>query len=220
MAHERLEQKSEEDMRRISGINEAALGEMDKVQSGRALEARQRQAVISIQMYMDNFTRSKKLLGSKRLEIIQNHYTEERLYRVIGEDSKMSMLMLNQTQTDPATGIKRIVNDVTIGKYVATVDETPLSATFANAQFEEMLTLLEKMGPAIGPFMPLFADLMVDMSTLPRKQEWIERLQQIQQQGQPAPGGPPQPGAPAGPMPGNAPALTQGVTPGGVQQVT
>lgn len=216
MAHERLETKADEDIRKISGINESALGELDKVQSGRAIEARQRQAVIAIQLYMDNFARSKKMLGTKRLELLQNHYTEARLYRTIGEDGKQSMTMINQMQVDPATGIKRILNDITIGKYVATVDETPLSATFANAQFEEMLTLLEKMGPAMQPFLPLFADLIVDMSSLPRKQEWTERLNQMAQAQGLAPGGGGQPaqGAPPGPAPNNAPSLDQMTTPG------
>lgn len=216
MAHERLENKADEDIRRISGINESALGELDRVQSGRAIEARQRQAVIAIQLYMDNFKRSKKLLGGKRLEIIQNHYTEPRLYRTIGEDGKLALTMINQQQIDPHTGIKRILNDITLGRYVATVDETPLSATFANAQFEEMLTLIEKMGPAVAPYMPLFADLMVDMSSLPRKQEWIERLGMIAQaQGGGAPGAGGEMGGAPGTAPGNAPGLDQGMAPGG-----
>jgi hypothetical protein len=101
----------------------------------------------------------------------------------------------------------RIVNDVTVGKYMVTIDDAPLSATFQNAQFEEMLVLLEKLGPAIGPFLPAFADLIIGMSSMPRKEEWIARLEQIagvaqqQQQpgGQPGQGGDPgQPGAPQG----------------------
>lgn len=219
-AHERLEQKDDEDIRRISGINESALGELDRVQSGRAIEARQRQAVISIQMYMDNFKQSKTILGRKHLEIIQNHYTEARMFRVLGEDGKFTQTLINQMQVDPTSGIKRILNDVTIGKYTAVIDEQPLSATFANAQFEEMLTLLEKMGPAIGPFLPMFGDLIVDMSSLPRKAEWTERLQQAM--GQMGMGGGPQP--PGGGVPGNvgpaagmtnAPALDTGMAAGG-----
>lgn len=210
MAHERLEQKAQDDIRTISGINESALGELDRVQSGRAIEARQRQAVIAIQLYMDNFTRTKTILGGKHLELFQNHYTEKRMYRVLGEDGKFTQILINQMQMDPTSGIKRILNDITIGKYSAVVDEQPLSSTFANAQFEEMMTLLEKMGPAIGPALPAFADLIVDMSSLPRKTEWIERFKAMQGQmmqppGAPgavppgAPGAPPQLPPPAGP---------------------
>lgn len=179
VAHERLELRSDEDVRRISGINESALGEIDKVQSGRAIEARQRQAVISVQVYMDNFARSKQLLGEQHLGIIQNHYTEERLYRVMGEDGKFVQQAINQAQVDPFTGVKRIINDVTVGKYVCVIDQAPLSATFASAQFEEMMAILEKLGPALAPVLPGFADLIIGMSSLPRKDDWINRLQQI-----------------------------------------
>lgn len=201
MAHERLEQKAQDDIRTISGINESALGELDRVQSGRAIEARQRQAVIAIQLYMDNFTRTKTILGGKHLELFQNHYTEKRMYRVLGEDGKFTQILINQMQMDPTSGIKRILNDITIGKYSAVVDEQPLSSTFANAQFEEMMTLLEKMGPAIGPALPAFADLIVDMSSLPRKTEWIERFKAMQGQMMQPPGAPgaAPPGAPGAP---------------------
>ena len=195
IAHKQLEIDADDDIRRISGINESALGELDRVQSGRAIEARQRQAVIAIQLYMDNFKRSKILLGKKRLELYQSFYAEPRIYRILGEDGKFNQFQINQMIEDPLSGAKQIINNVTVGKYVAHVDEQPLSATFASAQFEEMLALLEKMGPAVGPFLPAFADLIIDMSSMPRKQEWIERFQQVlgqQQQmaaGQAMPGG-------------------------------
>lgn len=209
-SHERLEQKADADLMKISGINESALGQLDRVQSGRAIEARQRQAVIAIQMYMDNFTRTKQLIGEKWLELIQGHYTEERMFRILGEDGRIVKQMINelrkgQPQIDPMTGqpardptsgdpividpvtgqrlppgvTTTIVNDVTVGKYLVSVDETPLSATFASAQFEEMMTLMEKMGPSMAPFIPAFADLMMDVSSLPRKDEWIERFKTV-----------------------------------------
>jgi hypothetical protein len=195
LRHERLEIRADEDVRKISGINEEALGATDpKVMSGRAIEARQRQAVISVQLYMDNFKRTKSLVGASHLAIFQTHYTEMRIYRITGESGKDKQLIINQLMVDPITGAKRIQNDVTIAKYVVKIDDSPLSATFQNAQFEEMLVLLEKFGPAIGPMLPMFADLIIGMSSMPRKDEWIARLQQIMgmqaQQPQPGPGGP------------------------------
>jgi hypothetical protein len=202
-AHKLLEDDAGHDLKDIAGINEAALGQEMAVQSGRAIQAKQRQAVLSIQMYMDNFKRSKGLVGAQHLSIIQNHYTEPRMYRIMGKNGKFSQILLNAEQQDPTSGLSAIVNDVTVGKYDVVIDDAPLSDTFLNAQFEEMLMLLQKMGPAIAPYMPLFADLIIDMSSLPRKDEWIERIKAVaeaqnQQQGQPPPGG----GQPA---PGGAP---------------
>ena len=213
MGYERVERQDDEDIKRISGINEAALGEIETVQSGRALEARQRQAVISVQMYMDNLRRSKRLVGINHLGIIQNYYAEPRIYRITGEDGKRMAVAINQPQLDPITGARRIVNQVTVGKYDAVVEEKPLSATLMQAQFEEMMQILEKLGPAIQPFLPMLIDLILGMSSMPRKQEWIERVRMIAgMQGlptgggappgqPPAPGGPPVPAAPAGLIP-------------------
>ncbi len=196
MAMERLEQKSEEDLRVITGINESALGELDRVQSGRAIEARQRQAVIAIQIYMDNFARSKELLGRRKLELIQKHYTEERMFRIMGEDGRLSTIIINQRMMDP-TGQTLIdkINDITVGKYTVSIDETPLSASFASAQFEEMLALLEKMGPVGMAVAQSRPDLIVELSSLPRKEEWANAIKQAMgMQPAGAPGAPP--GAP------------------------
>lgn len=176
-AMERLEQKANDDMRQISGVNEAALGIDDKVQSGRAWEARQRQAVIGIQMYLDNFSRSKELLGRRQLEMVQRHYSEERVFRIVGEGGQTEQIWINRL-TDPATGatLADRLNDITIGRYTVAVDEHPLSATFANAQFEEMMMLLQKLGPLGQALIQLRPDLVVDLSSLPRKEEWKQAL--------------------------------------------
>lgn len=178
-SHKFLEEDADADVMRIAGINEAALGQEMNVQSGRAIQAKQRQAVLSIQSYMDNQKRTKGLLGATHLSIMQNHYTEQRLYRIMGKDGKFSQIMLNQAVQEQPTGITRILNDITVGKYQVKIDDSPISDTFLNAQFQEMLTILQQMGPSIAPFLPMFADLILDMSSMPRKDEWIERIQGI-----------------------------------------
>lgn len=179
--HERLERSANEDIRSISGVNESALGEVPNSNaSGKALEARQRQAVISIQLYMDNQKQSKTLLGKKDINIFQTHYSEPRIFRAIGEDSKLAMHEINVRQTDPAnSAIVRIINDITVGKYAAVVDPVPLSATFQSAQFDEMMTLLEKLAPALGGQIGAFADLIIQASSLSRKDDWVQRWQQV-----------------------------------------
>lgn len=228
IGHDKLEEKSRSDLLEISGINESALGELDKVQSGRAIEARQRQSVIALQPYLDNYSRSKKLQGVKFLELIQDHYTEHRIIRTIGEDGGMAMqeinkLMQPQPGQMPTNGTQEILNDVTVGKYEVQVNETPMSATFENAQFEEALDVLQKLGPVGEMLLQTKPDLLIQMSSLPRKEEWITALQQavaqIQQQkaaagqGAAGAGGPP-PGAAGGPAPPPPPQAPAPAPPG------
>jgi hypothetical protein len=182
-AMERLEQKAADDMLEIAGINESALGFLDRVQSGRAIEARQRQAVLSIQLYMDNDLRTQWLCGRKLIEMFQNHYTEERLYRMrtdLGRPAQMLLLNLR----DDFTG--QVLYDVTLGKYVAVIDQTPLSASYVQGQFEE-LTMLVQSG--ILPI-PLIQDVAVELSTLPKKDLIKARIAAAQAIGGiPLPGG-------------------------------
>lgn len=172
---DRLEEKAQDDMTNISGINESALGQLDRVQSGRAIEARQRQAVLSLQVYNDNFSRTKKLQGKKFLEIVQSHYTEERIFRVIGEDSKMAVYEINKKIVTGESSVQRL-NDITVGRYMVNTDEVPISATYKQGQFEETMVLLEKLGP-IGAMLAQSApDLVIDMTSLPRKEDWKRAL--------------------------------------------
>ncbi len=173
---DRLEEKAASDLHEISGINESALGQLDTVQSGRAIEAKQRQAVLSIQMYSDNFSRSKKLQGRNCLCLYQNFYTEPRIYRVMGEDSSLTEYAINQKKQVGESPVNRI-NDITVGKYSVTVDEKPISATFKQAQFEETMMIIEKLGPLGQALAQSNPGLIIDQSSLPRKQEWKKALE-------------------------------------------
>ena len=160
-AMKELEAAATLDLKEIAGINDSALGQVDRVQSGRAIEARQRQSILGIESYMDNMRRTKMMCGRKKLEMIQNHMTEPRIFKIEGQNSQWSNLLVNQRMV---TG--EIMNDVTIGKYDVAVDETSLSATWLNAQFEEMMALVEK---GILPI-PLVQDIMIDLSSAPQKE--------------------------------------------------
>lgn len=202
---DRLEEKAAIDLHEISGINESALGQLDQVQSGRAIEARQRQAVLSIQMYSDNFSRSKKQQGRKFLECFQKHYTEERVYRILGEDSQMVKYEINKKMMTGMNSVTRL-NDITVGKYSVDVEETPISATFKQGQFEETMMLLEKLGPIGMALAQTSPELIIDQTSLPRKEDWKRGLMQASAMTPPpGPAGAPAPqqgGMPVGPAAG------------------
>lgn len=162
---ERLEQAATLDLKEIAGINDSALGQVDRVQSGRAIEARQRQSVLGLEMYMDNMKRTENLNGEKKLELIQNHYTEPRLFKIQGEGGHWNQIGINSRV---ATG--DIVNNVTVGRYSLAVTATPLSDTYMASQFEELMTLIKD---GVIP-MPMAQDIAVDLSTVPQK-ELIKR---------------------------------------------
>lgn len=193
-AMERLEERATADLKEISGVNDSALGQIDRVQSGRAIEARQRQTVIAIEPYLDNMARTRHLLGEKMLNLVQRKYTEERLVRVIGEGGEdQEVVHLNARDT-----AGRIINDVTVGVYMISIEESPASSSFLQGQFEEALDLLERG-------VPIPADILIDLSSMPRKTEIKQRIQQAQKAQQAPEGAAPEGGgaSPPVPAPGN-----------------
>ena len=160
MAMERLQQKDGADLKEISGINDSALGQLDRVQSGRAIEARQRQSVLGIEPFMDNNKQTQELYGAKTLEIVQNSYTQRRVFALLTDRGEDETLIVNDEQ---ASG--EIVNDLALGHYDVAIDQTPLSATFLAAQFEEMLELVEK---GIVP-VEAIREEAIDASSIPHK---------------------------------------------------
>jgi hypothetical protein len=195
-AYAQVENDAEEDLVQIAGINESALGQVDQsVMSGRAIERRQRQAVMGQELFMVNFRRSKELCGRKTLELVQGHYTEQRIIRVIGPGKTPIQTIINQRT---AAGV---VNDVSLGTYAISIDETPLSKSFLEAQFDELLRMKE-MG------MPVPDDHIIDASSVPRKAELKIALAAVRQAQQMA--------AAAAPMgPDGAPPPEGGSGPGG-----
>lgn len=214
-----LEKEAANDMNEISGVNQSAMGLVDKVQSGRAIEARQRQAIVTHEQAFDNMKQLRELRGRKCLQLVQGFYTQQRLVRVIGDDGQDV-----QTWINAMTTAGTLLNDVTQGRYRVMIDETPMSATFQAAQFDEMMAMVEK-----GLLPPQMADILIELSTVPRKAEIIQRLRMMTGMGMPpgAPGAPPAgpgamggappmgPGGPGMPMGGPGPlVMSPGMMPG------
>ena len=166
-AFQRLEADAAQDMLEISGITAAALGEDQRVQSGRALLAKQQATLVSFQNEFDNLRHTKELQGEKRLELIQDFYTEPRLIRSMGEESQIEEIKLNQRDAAGA-----IVNDVSFGKYDVHVEPVPDSPTFQQAQLEEALELREKG-------VPVPDDILVGLTRLENKAVIQRQIRQV-----------------------------------------
>lgn len=163
--HELAGTQAEEDLKEIAGINDSALGQIDKVQSGRAVEARQKQAVVGAEEYFDNWDRTQDMKGRVRLNIIQDYYTEPRIVRVRGDNGKDQMTVLNGIDS-----AGRIINNVQTGTFQVVVDKRPMSAAFKEGEFNEAMQM-RKQG------IPVPDDIIVDLSSVPGKEIIKQRLQ-------------------------------------------
>lgn len=183
-AYDVAERKATEDLKEISGVNDSALGMKEgESHSGRAILARQKQAVVGLEPVFDNFSRSRAIKGGKILELIQDFYTEPRIVRTLGDNGDLLTTHINVTLPSGA-----IMNDVTAGKYRVVVDEAPISATFQQAQFESMMDMM-KAGIPIPP------EEIVDVAPIPGKDAIKAKMAQRAEQ-EAAMGMPPDPNQP------------------------
>lgn len=166
VAMKQLEIDATVDIKEIAGINDSALGQLDVAQSGVAVQARQRQAIIGADPYFDNFSRSRELKGRQYLHLVQGYYTEQRMVRI---QAGASSSQAEEHQYNIRTAAGEIQNNVTLGSYDLVIDEAPMSTTFQQGQFEDAIMLVEK-GIPIPP------DILVELSSMPRKQEIKMRL--------------------------------------------
>lgn len=192
VALDRLQKKADDNIKQIAGINDSALGQVDQAaMSGRAIEARQRQTMVGLEGFISNFHRSAELGGRKTLDLVQNHYTEERVLRIIGPGRTPIQMVINQRT---AAGV---VHDVTLGDYATAIDETPLAKSFLEGQFRELLELK-------GGGMPIPDEWVIDASSVARKEELKAALAQQRQMQAAMPPAEPEAGQPRGPGPGGS----------------
>ena len=188
-------QEAAQDLPAISGINEALMGvDMPAATSGRAIELKQKQAITHIAPMFDNLRRCKKKLASLlwgkhgHKGLVQQYYTEEKVFRIQGTGGKPDFITVNQqvTQMGPmGQAVTTTLNDITQGDFDIIIAETQASASQRQAQFYSLIDAVKTLSvPA-----DMIFDLIIDLSDIPNKedikQRWQER-QQAQQQAQQA----------------------------------
>lgn len=196
-AHEFLAQENAQDIKEMSGVNPDLLANDSQSQSGRAILLKQKQGLIMVQEMLDNFSETKKMLGSFILSQLGEIYTVEEAIRVCGD--KFIKATFERPQIDPATGqpaldergelvlavdeeevkavFQKILNDAELGNYDVSIGEGAYSETVKIANYSMLLDLVEKGFP-IPP------DVLVEESLLPNssKDKIISALQQASQQ--------------------------------------
>lgn len=186
-------QEAMNEMPSISGINEALMGtDISNSQSGRAIELKQKQAITHIAGLFDNLRMAKELivemLWGKRGApgIIPQFYTEEKTFRIVGENGESKIVTVNQQvqqhQVNPQTGlmqtITKTLNDLSVGEYDIVISDTPATSTQRTAQFWSLVDACGKLGIQGNMIM----DILIDLSDIPQRQEIKRRLQSQQEQ--------------------------------------
>lgn len=125
---------------------EAMRGLQSQELTGIAIQSRQFAAQQQLAVPLDNLGRTRHILASRILEMVQDHYIGPRIFRITEIDSMgreiIVQLPVNQFQNG------QWLNDLTIGTYDVVISEQPQQVTFENTQFTQALEL-RKVGISI-----------------------------------------------------------------------
>jgi hypothetical protein len=184
------------DLRSVTGVQSAALGERSNEKSGLAIQERANQSQSSNYHYGDNLTRSLRYTGLILLDLVPKIYDAERAVRIIGEDGTQEVRQIGQPPDPQANqqlaAVERIY-DLGVGKYDVTISTGPSYQTKRQEAVDTQLQLI-KVDPQL---LPIIGDILVGNMDIPGATEMAERLKkmlppQLQDNGQSDPNIPPQ----------------------------
>jgi hypothetical protein len=112
------------DLKSVVGIFDPSQLNLGNI-SGKALNGQQQQSDMSNWHFYDNLTRSMRWTGKVILDLIPKIYDTERVMRIIGVDGKPELTTINQRVTDEQTGVEKVLNDVTVGRYDVVMETGP-----------------------------------------------------------------------------------------------
>lgn len=162
--------QADNDLKAVTGIYDASLGERGAQESGRAILARQRESDTANLNYIDNMKRAVRHTARILVDLIPKIYDAPRVVRILrpdGGDAKV--VPINQVTLEK--GVQRLY-DMTTGRYDITVDVGPSYTTKRQEAVASMVELT-KTYPAI---MQVAGDLLVKNMDWPGAQEIAERL--------------------------------------------
>jgi hypothetical protein len=161
-----------EDIKAVTGIFDASLGQAASEKSGRAIIARQQQGEIATFNYQDNMAKAIRRTWEILIDLVPKVYDTERELRILGSDGSEDYKKVNQVVQDPVTGKAIKVNDLAQGRYDVTVTVGPSFSTKRQEASETYLQLAQSSPEVMG----VAGDLIFKAMDLPYSEDIAERL--------------------------------------------
>lgn len=176
---DRISDKTAYSIQQISGMNDGMMGMTGAEVSGVALDRKTQRGQVQMGQPFKHLAYSRKLVGKKMLELIQDFYTEQRTIHILHPDdpeNRDEELVINQIS---ATG--EILNNVAAGRYDITITTLPTRDNVDEDEFAQMVALRHEAGVAIPD------DAIIRRSNLTDRDELADRIQALMGQAEPTP---------------------------------
>lgn len=142
-----LSAMSSDNIKATLGIYDASLGARSNETSGVAIRQRQQEGDVANFVYTDNLAKALKFTGEILVDLIPKIYDTERVVRVLGKDGGEKWVRLNHGIQNPLTGEWEVTNDLSKGKYDASVTTGPSYTTQRQELADAAMHLSQQQGP-------------------------------------------------------------------------
>lgn len=171
--------QSSQDLKAVTGIYQAALGQQGNETSGKGILARQQQSHGANFHFVDNLSRSLRHAGRVIIDLIPHIYDTARVVRIVEEDGTAQTVQLQpglaQGQTPQLSPGVKGAFDVTVGKYAVVVNTGPSYQTKRQEAVASQMALVSSF-PQI---MPVAGDIMVRNMDWPGAQKIADRMEKM-----------------------------------------
>ena len=168
-------QLASDEIKSVTGIFDASMGQPGNENSGRAILARQSQGEIATFNFQDNMSKGIQRTYEIILDLIPHIYDTERELRVLGSDGAEDYKRVNEVVIDRETKRMVKVNDLAQGKYDVTVTTGPSFSTLRQEAAETYGQLAQQFPEIMG----VAGDLVMKSMDLPYADDIAKRLQTL-----------------------------------------
>lgn len=175
VGHLQLADRDKVAIRESSGVSSESLARDTNVTSGVAMRAKHEQGSLLNLPIFDNLRMARQIEGEIKVSLIEQFYTEEKVFRLTGERSTDDWVEINVR--DEVTG--DVLNDVTAFKAKFVVDEQDFREDIQRAMFESLMELLNQIATVNPQFAMNVMDLVIEYSDVPGRETIVKRIREL-----------------------------------------
>ena len=166
-------QEAKSEIEQASGVAKAMMGQTSAASSGLAINSLVDQGITTLAEINDNFTFARRQVGVQLFAMLQEDLSGAPVPVKLGSGASERVVVLNQPAQDPQTGAPTVVNDVSKLRATIVLDDVKSTPTYRMQVMTQLTEITKSLPPnAQGAL----ADLWVEASDLPGKQQVIDRL--------------------------------------------
>lgn len=132
-----------EDIKAVTGIYDASLGNKGNETSGKGIIARQRQSDTANAHFYESLVRALRFTGKILIDMIPNYYDTPRILRIVGESMTDEVVKVNQQYYDEKDGNTKYYDVAKVANYAVVVQTGPSYETRRQETAQNIISLIQ-----------------------------------------------------------------------------